>query len=57
MKKLIAILAAALLSGCMSTVARVEGCWGAKALILGALVAMGVNIANGVVRSLFTGGV
>lgn len=30
--------------------------WGAKALILGALVAMGVNIVNSVIKSLFTGG-
>lgn len=30
--------------------------WGAKALILGALVAMGVNIANSVIKSFFTGG-
>lgn len=28
MKRLIAIFAAALLSGCLSTVARVHGCWG-----------------------------
>lgn len=28
MKRLIAITAAALLSGCISTVARVHGCWG-----------------------------
>ena len=30
--------------------------WGAKALILGALVAMGVNIVNSVIKSFFTGG-
>ena len=30
--------------------------WGAKALILGALVAMGVNIVNSVVKSFFGGG-
>ena len=30
--------------------------WGAKALILGALVAMGVNIVNSVVKSFFAGG-
>ena len=28
MKKLLAVLSVALLSGCISTVARVEGCWG-----------------------------
>ena len=30
--------------------------WGAKALILGALVAMGVNIVNSVIKSFFSGG-
>lgn len=30
--------------------------WGAKALILGALVAMGVNFASGIVKSFFGGG-
>lgn len=30
--------------------------WGAKALILGALVAMGVNIVNSVIKSFFTVG-
>ena len=30
--------------------------WGAKALILGALVAMGVNIVNSVIKSFFAGG-
>lgn len=29
--------------------------WGAKALILGALVAMGVNIVNSVIKSFFAG--
>lgn len=30
--------------------------WGAKALILGALVAMGINIVNSVIKSYFGGG-